>query len=351
VDRHLDEVVKYDPDPKFKVTRERTARDPNCVRLIGICDPHFSIFDPPAYKMSYWNIQQEAIEQVLEFGVKKRIDAILWAGDIFHLKSTSRNPTKFLTNLARILWPVRERDQIEMMAIAGNHDVKFGSLLGLEGQPLELMIETGIFTLLDYTELLIDAKNFKVRIAGGSYFHGQADHVRNKKKANASFLVALGHFWFGSQTGEIFGEKIFGPDYLNQSEVDLYLIGHHHEDQGVIKRDGKTYVSPGSMSKTGAHKNDLTRKPAVSLIEITKEGARVTIIRPKYPPVETLLDLERREQIAQEAREIERFIEYLHEADFSLSDPKEILKEMKIEAETRERTKQYLEDAEEIVLK
>jgi DNA repair exonuclease SbcCD nuclease subunit len=259
------------------------AKVPGTVRLLGLCDPHMTPHNPPAYKVDYWPLLKETLETGLRFAKEHQVDAMVWAGDLYHLKSATRNPIRFLGETVR--WFRRANLTCPQVGIVGNHDVLYGSLeQGYEGQPVELLDASGVYQLLDRNELVIDAEAFTVRVAGGSYRHAQASHVKGKTKKGADKLLSVGHFWFGGQSGEFFGEPIYGPDYLSPSEVDVYLIGHHHEDQGVTKVGDVFYVSPGSVSRTGTHAHDLERRPAMVLVTFDQTGTHVQLLRPKVPP-------------------------------------------------------------------
>lgn len=332
------------PGPDLDYDKTRT---PGLFRAIALCDPHLSAYSPPVFKTDYWQLTKETLEKVLKFALEQNVDAILWAGDIFHLKSAQRNPTWFLTEVLQIFTQI-EKHGIVNLGIAGNHDVKFGTVeAGLWGQPLDLLIKAGVYHLLDQNEVTFQiTRHHQVRIAGASYFHGHAHTARDKKKRGAQSLITLGHFWFGPQSGEFFGEPIFGPDYLHAGETDLYVIGHHHEDQGLQQVGGKQYLSPGSMSRTGAHKHDLERRPAASLIEVSEKGIEVKILRPKVPLAEEVMDLEKREQVQQEQHEMNAFISAMSAVKIATTDPKAVLDELNPSTEVRTRVLEYLARAE-----
>jgi len=335
---------KYDTSTWPLLTTEAKARDPKKIKLLTICDPHLSAHNPPSYKVEYWPLLKKTIDYLNRWLAVKELDAVLWAGDIFHLKSAQRNPHWFMAETIELL-----SSGVRNLAIAGNHDTKYGNIeTGLEGQPLEILIAARTMQLLDREEHLISGEDgLKVRIAGASYHHGKADGPKNKKKRPGEILVTLGHFWFGPQSGIFYGEPIYGPEFFRKSETDVYVIGHHHEDQGHQTENGKHFVALGSLTRTGAHKHDLERRPAAGLIEITKDGVQVTALRPNLPPAGEVMDLEKRKQITEEKKEMELFIASLRDTTLTAMDPKEILKELEAEEETRARTLRYIEEAED----
>jgi hypothetical protein len=125
------------------------------------------------------------------------------------------------------------------------------------------------------------------------------------------------------------------------------VIGHHHEDQGIHQINGKWYVAHGSITRTGSHENDLTRRPAASYLQIRKEGIKITALRPKVPPGDEIIDLEKRAQQKKEQKEMDAFVEQLREAKLEGVDPGAMLDQFDTTQEVRTRAKDYLQRAEE----
>jgi len=310
------------------------------ISLIGICDPHFTAYNPSSWKVSYYDELEKTIKSLFHYANTELVDGIVWAGDIFHLKSPSRNPLWFMTKIIQLM---REAP-CPNLGIAGNHDLKFGSLEGLEGQPLELLMEAGVYHLLDQKPWIFSVAGFEVEVAGKSYEHGRA--VEPHFETNAKWKMSVGHFWFGKQTGTLFGEQIYGPDHLVKWKSDIYLIGHHHDDQGIVRRDNKQYCSVGSVTRTGSHRNDLERRPSAVLMSFTENAVDIQPIRVLHRPMSELIDMDRREQVMKEKEEIDNFIETLKEGTIGTMDPDKVLSELDLPEEVREKTREYLDKAE-----
>lgn len=320
------------------------AKDSSTVRLIGFCDPHLSAINPSAWKVDYREVLQNTIRQVFRFGQSINVDAYLWAGDIFHRKSPAQNPLWFIKWAMDLL----EEGGAPHLGIAGNHDLKFGSLKGLPGQPLELLAKAGFYHLLDDHVVRIQADSFDVQVAGLSYRHGEISGIESLEK-RATWMVILLHCWFGPATGEFFGERMWGPEVLAKFAPDVFMIGHHHADQGVLEYEGKFFCSQGSITRVGAHAQDLQRRPAAVLLEFCKDQIIVPqIIRPRVPDAADCLDLEVRERIVEEKKQMNEFVQALNGVEFKAADPKEILaQETDIAAPVRERVEKYLSAAED----
>jgi DNA repair exonuclease SbcCD nuclease subunit len=330
------------------MVEERRARNQAGPRGIAVADAHMAAHSPPSYKIDYFEHTMRTLDQVISYAIKEEVDYFLWAGDQFHLKSTQNNPAWFLSAIferVRRLWDAG----IWNGCIGGNHDLRLGSLEGLKGQALELMTSSGMMRLLDTEELRIRFGEKTLRITGASYKHGLAEECRDKKKDGDDFLISVGHFWFGQSSGEFFGEPMFGPDYLGQGEPDLYVIGHHHDDQGIVTMDGKTYCVPGSINRTGAHQGDIDRRPAASLISLTDAGFQVKVLRPKVATVDEYLDLAKRAEIKAEDKEMESLVETLRTTSVVSTDPGQVLDQLDVAVEVRNKAREYLTTAETLL--
>lgn len=322
------------------------SRQPGLFRAVFMTDPHFTDINPPAFKteVEYIDVLEESVRSAYRYAEKQQADLLLWGGDLFHRKSARQNSHSLVARMIRLF---REAP-CPTVGIFGNHDLLYGQLeKGMPGQPCEVLRESGAYHLLDDGDAIVDCGDHEVRVAGSSYHHAQAAPVRDKIKHTSKWLISIGHFWFGNQSGEFFGEPIYGPDYLGQSEVDLYLIGHHHDDQGIQHIGGKIYASAGSISRTGGHKQDRERRPAAVFIETTAEKLDAQVLRPKAPKVEEIMDLVTMEAIKKESEELDRLTSALESAETTASDPKAILDQLGAPAEVRQKARDYLEKAEQ----
>lgn len=320
------------------------------VRLVTVCDPHLCPATPPAWKADMWETTKDAFRQVIRFAEKVQAHGILIAGDLLHLKTPTRNPPWFINEVLQLLNEAKVAG-IGVWAIAGNHDLSYGSLVSLYNQPFGTLVLSKALHLLDGQPVILQAEGFSVKVAGCSYQHGSHEPTKNLKKEGNQYLVGLGHFWFGD-TGNFFGEPRWGPDVLSQSEVDAYVIGHHHVDQGILKSPtGHMFFVHGSMSRTGTHKDDLTRRPAVGLMTISKDGIRGQTCRLRVKPAEELFDLNKRDQLRKGEEELDAFVQMLSTGGMSTTDPYRIVEEIVLDEDVRKRVRLYLDMAEEALAK
>lgn len=336
------------PDPE-KGYRRIQARNPDRVRLVALADPHLSAHNPAAWKdsASYEEHTEAVLAQIWRLADKVDADAILVAGDLLHLRPVSRNPLSFLIRSARRLRAAGR----PVLAIAGNHDLTRGSIENGLGEPFAAVMEMSGLHLLDGDPVGFEMpwtalEPFTVGVCGASFDHARADSFL-ALPAVGNRTVALGHFAFGDKSGEFFGEPVYGPDSLGAGHFDVAVVGHHHYDQGIREVGGKTYVAVGSTSWTSIHDADAGRRPAASMIEVTREGdVTATVLRPSVPDFADLVDVDGHREAVEEAKGVGEFLSQLAAASWDAGDPEKILDSLGADAEVRERAREYLEAAE-----
>jgi DNA repair exonuclease SbcCD nuclease subunit len=116
-----------------------SSNNPGEVRFVSIADPHFSEHSPASWKADYRTTLEGTVSQVLQFAEKQNVDAVLWPGDIFNVKSPSRYSIGYMISLINLF----KRGGLLHLVIAGNHDYKYGGQGSLDGQPLGLLLATG----------------------------------------------------------------------------------------------------------------------------------------------------------------------------------------------------------------
>lgn len=328
-------------------TEGNVLSHPNAPRLgfVTVLDLHLSPTTPASRKDDFLEATLDALRQAMRLAVKMNCVGMIFAGDVFHLKTPGRNPNWFMKRVIEEFVKIQEAGLV-VLGVAGNHDLVFGSLASLDQQPIGVLTAAGAFHLLDDRSVLFEANGFSVRVAGSSFEHSKAEKVRDLKKDGATFLVSVGHFWFGPKTGEFYGEPMYGPDYLGNSECDAYVIGHHHIDQGIPRIGDKLYFSHGSINRIGSHEGDADRIPAVGYLEVTAGGITGKIGRLKVPPFADVFDLEKNRAIKEEKKELEEFMSSLSENITFSADVPGILEAMILTVEVREQVNLYIAEAE-----
>jgi hypothetical protein len=326
------------------------------IKIVALNDLHLSPFNPASFKptVSFYEHTLETIQQVFRFALKQQVQAITVAGDVFHLKSPLRNPLWFINEVIDLL----KSTGIPVLGIAGNHDLRFGSLDGLKGQPLETLIKAEAFYLLDGQPWVIKgtkAPGIELKISGASFHHGSAEGLLSPaivRDDADQLMLGLGHFNFGPANGSFFGESVYGPEYFAGTPLDIIQIGHHHRDQDTPRVDGRLYLTMGSINRTGMHPDDLVRRPAAGYLEVKRDPVTgvaqydAQILRPAVKAMTDLVDVEQREILLKEQIDLQNFTASLAQVQATEQDPLAIAEKMELTDTVREKIKYYLGSAE-----
>ena len=129
-------------------------------------------------------------------------------------------------------------------------------------------------------------------------------------------------------------------------DVDVWLFGHWHKDQGVWEKDGKYIVNVGSLSRGALVQDDMDRKPCAIELGFTDGGIEVVRHDLQIPKAAEIFDVAGRER--QEIREsvMEDFVSNLKSSLTKDSDSntlESVVAKTEIPDTVRERALRYLE--------
>jgi hypothetical protein len=189
----------------------------------------------------------------------------------------------------------------------------------LEKQPLGVLYSTGVFQrLYDKHELVLQKGGVKVRVVGIPY-HGpnyEMNRLKDIKKGDEDYLIVAAHLLASPKGGSMFDrEDIVSYDMLRELDPDVWMFGHWHQNQRIVGiAPGKQVVNIGSLSRGSISEDELSRRPAIATLTITKEdGVQIVEIPLNVQPPEKVFDLVGHERMKISTEMIEEFVGSLHE--------------------------------------
>jgi DNA repair exonuclease SbcCD nuclease subunit len=318
------------------------------VALLYRTDTHACDRSPASWKADYPSEIWSNLEQIGKLAREYEVRAVTDGGDFFHVKSASRNSHALVGRTARIhlAYPC------EIVAVKGNHDVKYNNLETIDEQPLGVLFSSNVFGSLG--EKVYEDGSLRVRVVGLSYspFRTLADIQAIKKKPGDTFLIAIVHQLAAEEppkmVEDFFGEPVFRyADLKTQDGPDVFCFGHWHKDQGVVQIGETQFVNLGAVSRGALIRENTHRTPKVAVIEATESGIRVLQIPLSVAPAEDVFDFERKERQEKEETSIEQFVQVLQaNASFDPSQSIESnLEGLNFAVEVRDLAREYLERA------
>jgi len=323
------------------------------VNIVTAADFHFCDHSPSSRKDDYVETLFGKLEQIRVLCKKTESKFLLIPGDLFHIKTASKNSHRLVQRLMKKFEQFHSFD-CRPVLIAGNHDLSFSNLESLEKQPLGVLLSSGCIEGLVRSsdnswmknEVIYEHSNFKIRIVGCSFGEpgsGTLESLTFKKK-DEDWLLCMAHTFASPLRGNFFGSPVLGYQDMLNLGPDIFIFGHLHKDQGVQTISEKYFVNVGAVTRGSISEDDVKRKPKICVLKINQNSVQVTPICLRIKPAEEIFDLGLKQQEDLRSKEINAFIEMLSKEDQTQSeDVKKHLKDLSFEDIVKEKALYYLE--------
>lgn len=305
--------------------------------LLTVGDVHLADRTPASRKDDYKIETFNELRMIARLAVKENAAAVLFTGDIFHEKSAKMNSH----SLVREAISVFSSFPCPAYSIVGNHDISYNRMETLEKQPLGVLFESGALKHLKRETI------GEFEVVGVDFDeHATYESLKPKKTHTDGKLVAVCHVYAEPVERDLFGEPVFGYDKIGDgSDVDVYVFGHYHHDQGIVHIGDKRFVNIGSLSRGSLNKENLDREVKIGKLSVGKDG-KVLCEELKLPvrPATEIFDIEKKKAIEEKENEIEQFVASLGKANLfeSLSSLETTIRSMELESSVKTRVEQYL---------
>lgn len=316
--------------------------------LIFRSDAHNSDQPPQSRRDDWTATVLDKLAQVGEIARLTGACGVLDGGDLFHIKSPSRNTHELVQRVAT----VHRGYPCPTWATVGNHDVRNASLGNLGENPLGVLFASGSLRplYLPEHEAVFEQDGVKVRVVAVPY-HGTAYDMNlftTITKKDEDYLVVMAHVLATDKSMEGFpSEDVIQYKSLVNLDPDLWLFGHWHKYQGVKILGSKTFVNLGSMTRGSLSQDDLNREPAVAVLRFDAKGVHVEEIPLEVLPPEEVFDLQKKALTDESTAVMEDFVVNL-QTTLNQTNTASLLDEVRAAnapEDIRERTIWYLEQA------
>lgn len=329
----------------------KKIREESSVRIVCVGDIHLADKSPASRVDGYLDDVLAKLSYVAKLGKALKVDATVWAGDIFHHKQPSR------TSHGTVLKAIQAAKEFDnLWVVTGNHDITNDRLETLEKQPLGVLYESGAARELVgwHPTLPLFGVPWQQRwlhegvvsAAFDGWRQNTAPKTSRMAKEHALAVTHAPIYPYSLQGGVKF-ELVDNKEIALAMENLGYLYyGHIHDPHNSYVVDGVTFANMGAISRGSVHEYNLTRKIQVALW--TPEFGFTPIDVPHRPATEIFKIAEHVEK--KEAKmSLDSFLSDVGNATLDISSTGSVInhiKTMDLEPPVKQKSVELLEGAE-----
>jgi len=275
-------------------------------KIVTFTDLHLADNNPISRKDNYcWSILNK-LEQIKDMCKINKVDLALCAGDIFHLKTPTKNSHFLVSQVIELF----KSFPCPVYSIYGNHDLRQDNISTLPKQPFYTLVKSGALTYL-YDDFF---NKGSIRIFGMDYCSFPEINKFNKDNKGEKVQICVAHVNASSKFSDLFGERVYTYQELQNTTPNIFVFGHYHPDQGIEVHNNKYFINVGSISRGSLKKDELERIPSIGYIEIDDNyKIKCEQIRLNVLSSSDIFDLNKKEKEEKEQEEIEKFISEMKE--------------------------------------
>lgn len=228
--------------------------------ILCVGDLHLSDRAPSNCTDSYNDDLFTMLGEVVKVAEHRSTDAVVFAGDLFHLKQPSRTSHKTVQRMIDVVHSF----SCPVYLVVGNHDIQNDRVDSIhETQPFGVLLKSGARLLDGWAEDLplygVSWQQHWDRDCSEAFAGWAEDCHRGD-----ALLVTHAPIYPPGQ--ELPWENVTAStvaSWMDQTGSCYY--GHVHDLHGSFQVDGVSFCNQGALSRGSLHESDLTRRPAVTL--------------------------------------------------------------------------------------
>jgi len=233
------------------------------MKIIHVSDTHLGCEIPVEYKEIRKKDFLFAFNQVVDFAIKEKVDAIIHSGDFFdtYFRITSGVLEDVIDSLIKL-----KNNEIPIIFIKGNHDVrghrqKVINIL----KKLGLVLEANPKEPIKIKDIYIYGISEPENLSGNElreYYNKVLPNIKVEKDGYSIFLF---HGSIDILNDEFYDPRIISVSSLPKN-IDYYALGHFHIPKKYIENE-KVFALPGSTERTEISYREQNTKKGFYLIK------------------------------------------------------------------------------------
>lgn len=297
-----------------------------------LSDLHLSDRPPSSCTDSYGPDMLNLVRDSMELARARKAIAIVWAGDVFHLKAPSRTSHKLVLEVAEIIGEA----PCPVLIAPGNHDMQNDRIESVTiTQPLGGLFHAGA--------LLLNGWGSPFKLYGVPWLQGYAgadpeEQARQKEVVTETLLPWRAS---GIQPDEPYLLVTHAPLYPPGLELEWehfpaadwadamggagqVFYGHVHEPHGVWTAGGVTFCNNGALSRGSLHEYNLTRTPGVTWWD-DQTGEFTFEELPNAKPASEVFRLQEKQQVTDMGGRLDEFLQGVSATTLDVVDTVSVL--------------------------
>lgn len=231
--------------------------------ILCVGDLHLSDLPPSQCTDSYNDDLFTMLWEIVEIACARAADAVVFAGDLFHLKAPSRTSHRTVQRMIDVV----QSFHCPVYLVVGNHDIQNDRVDSIhETQPFGVLLRSGAHLLSGWA---IDLPLYGV--SWQQHWDGDVSHAffdwNNEVDARCgSDAILVTHAPLYPLGQELPWENIPADHFAaTMCNVGSCYYGHVHDLHGSFVVDDVVFCNQGAVSRGSLHESDLSRRPAVTL--------------------------------------------------------------------------------------
>lgn len=260
-----------------------------------LCVGDIHLMDRPSVNVtdSYTDDMFALLDQTVQIAKDLKLDGVVWAGDVFHLKNPSRNSHSLVQRAIKVV----QSYPCPLYIVVGNHDISNDRLESIADQPIGELFLAGAINLDGWAPKgwlfgVPWQQRWQEDGTPMEAFQHYREDLAGVNLSEHPLVVTHAPIYPPSMELEWEFVPTKGEHGISSAmgNTGALYYGHIHEPHGVFNVEGVRYCNFGALSRGSLTEYNRTREIAVTLYDTTTGEFEKIVL--DYKPADEVFRLE-----------------------------------------------------------